>query len=264
MRPSASPLWQPQHGLVPIDPMRSRIGVALFGAVATLVLTIALGQWQLRRADEKLTLQKQWDDALHGAPVAVSSASVGSIGAHLPARVRLTGNWLHAQELWLENRIHEGVAGFHVLTPLRTRDGTTVLVDRGFAPRDPRDIRRLPDIERPDGLASVDAIAVAQPSRVLQLGADPSPAAPPPRVWQNLDHTAFERATGLTTAPWVALQLGPAAGGLKRAMPRMGADVDRHRGYAFQWFALAGLTAFLALFLSYRALRRRSTAPTLP
>lgn len=252
-----SPLWQRQRRLVPVHRMRSRIDVAIIGAVATFLLTLSLGQWQLRRADEKLTLQQQWEEALRAEPAVVSASTVGSIGAQLPVRVRLSGQWLHEREVWLQNRTLNGRSGFHVLTPLRVNDGPIVLVDRGFAPRDPRNIGHLPPIERPTGPVTVEAVAVAHPSRVLQLGNEPTPISGRPWVWQNLDRNAFEQGSGLKVAHWIARQLERPAGGLELDTPRSAADVDRHRGYAFQWFALAALTALLTGFLSLRALKRR-------
>jgi surfeit locus 1 family protein len=42
-----------------------------------------------------------------------------------------------------------------------------------------------------------------------------------------------------------------------RHWPRLAAGVEKHHGYALQWFALAALIAALTAFFGLRALRRR-------
>jgi len=97
---------------------------------------------------------------------------------------------------------------------------------------------------------------VAHTARVLQLGEN-APVGGGPAVWQNLDYETFERASGLAVARWVVQQTGAAADGLMRNWPRLAAGVDKHHGYALQWFSLAALIAALTVFFGLRALRRQ-------
>jgi cytochrome oxidase assembly protein ShyY1 len=113
-------------------------------------------------------------------------------------------------------------------------------------------------VARPDDEVTVDGLAVAQTPRVLQIGENAPAGEGQPAVWQNLDFDAFERASGLAGARWVVQQTNGADDGLLRQWPRLAAGVDKHRGYALQWFALAALISALTLFFGLRALRRRS------
>ena len=234
-----------------------RTPFALAAAAAAIVLTVSLGNWQLRRADEKLALQAAWDRAEQAAPVPVGGTDIANVTERLPLRVRLRGRFLFAGEVWLDNRQMDGLAGLVLITPLRLADGAVVLVNRGFARRDPRDRMRLPAVARPDGEVTVEGLAVAHPARVLQLGEDAPPGSGPV-VWQNLDYDAFERASGLAVARWVVQQTAETDDGLLRNWPRLDAGVERHHGYALQWFSLAALIAALTAFFGLRALRRRS------
>ena len=235
---------------------RTRTVVALAAAAAAIALTASLGSWQLRRADEKLALQAAWDRAELAAPLPVAGSDLAGVAQRLPLRVQLRGRFLFAHEVWLDNRQMDGEAGLLLLTPLRLADGAVVLVNRGFARRDPRDRARLPAVARPDGEVAVEGLAVAQPSRVLQLGEN-APGGSGPLVWQNLDFDAFERASGLAVARWVVQQTDGADDGLRRNWPRLVAGVDKHHGYALQWYSLAALIATLTAFFGLRALRRR-------
>lgn len=55
------------------------------------------------------------------------------------------------------------------------------------------------------------------------------------------------------------LQTGPASEGMQREWPVIGAGVDKHYGYAFQWFGLSSLIALLYVWfqLVRRLLRPR-------
>ena len=242
--------------------MRPSAGIgALLAAVAAVVMTVSLGNWQLRRAQEKLALQERWKTALQQPPTPVTSAGVAEIGANLPVRARLSGRFVYEHELWLDNRQMDGRSGFFLLTPLRLTNGQVVLINRGFVQRDPLDRLRLPPVARPAGEVTIDGLAVEQPPRVLRLG-DDAPSQPGrPVIWQNFDFDAFERATGSHAARWVVQQTGGEDEGLLRHWALPDAGVDRHRGYAVQWFALAALIAVLAAYFGYRALPRR-TAPS--
>ena len=234
----------------------TRTVVALVAAAVAIALTVSLGNWQLRRADEKLALQAAWDRAAQAAPLAVAGGNIAGVGRNLPLRVRLRGRFLFTHEVWLENRQMDGQAGLMLLTPLRLDDGAVVLVNRGFAPRDPRDRARLPAVERPQGEVAIEGLAVEHAPRVLQLGEN-APAGSGPLVWQNLDFDAFERASGLLVARWIVQQTDGADDGLRRNWPRLAAGVDKHHGYALQWYSLAALIAVLTAFFGLRALRRR-------
>jgi surfeit locus 1 family protein len=234
---------------------RTRPLVASGAALAAVVLTVSLGNWQLRRADEKLALQAAWDRAEQAAPLPVSGSDIATVAGRLPLRVQVRGRFLFDDEVWLDNRQMDGRAGLMLVTPLRLADGAVVLVNRGFAARDPRDRSRLPAVVRPEGELTVEGLAVAHAARVLQLGEN-APAGDRPLVWQNLAYDAFERASGLAVARWMVQQTGGADDGLLRNWPRLSAGVDKHHGYALQWYALAALITALTVFFGLRALRR--------
>jgi surfeit locus 1 family protein len=65
------------------------------------------------------------------------------------------------------------------------------------------------------------------------------------RIRQNLDVPAYRAQTGLPLLEVSLLQTGAAGEGLLRewAAPNLG--VDKHYGYAFQWFGLCALVFIL-------------------
>ena len=240
-------------------------------ALAVIALTLSLGNWQLRRAQEKLALQAQRDAARSLAPETIGTMPLSPVQAEtLDGRpVQATGRWLPERSVYLDNRSHKGIAGFHLVTPLRIAANASaaepihVLVVRGWVPRDPQVRERLVEPPAPTGVVTVPGIGQRELGRVLELASMPAPG-PEQRIWPNLTIEEFSLWSGLRVQPVLIRQNGPAAGAapgedeLVRDWPAPGLDVDKHRGYAFQWYALAFATVMLWLWLvGWRPLRRR-------
>ena len=115
------------------------------------------------------------------------------------------------------------------------------------------DRTRLPAAPIANAPLRVEGIAVPHVPRTLEIGERGGPLG---GIWQNLDFEAYERATGRRVARFVVQQTNDTGDGLRRAWPRPDAGVDRHRGYAFQWYSLAALIAVLLLYFGGKALRR--------
>lgn len=232
---------------------RARSLVAIGAGAVGVVLTCSLGQWQMGRAGEKLAAEAQLDAALREDARVLSAADLGRPAPAAPLRVVVSGRLLHDKSVWLDNRQLDGRPGFWLVTPLALDGGGHVLILRGWAPRDVRDRTRLPPVGRPDGVLRIEGLALARVPRLLALGG--AADGPVPGIWQNLDLAAYERATQLPLAQVVVQQTSALDDGLARNWPRPASGVDRHRGYAVQWYALASLLGVLTLFFGTRAVR---------
>lgn len=225
-------------------------------AAAVVIAAASLGQWQLRRADEKRALQAQLDAAAASAPIAMPAqrADPASLDGR---RVSVRGRWVAERTVFVDNRTYKGVAGFHVVTPVRIEDSALhLLVLRGWVASDPHDRLRLPAVVTPPGVVEVEGIAQTELARVLELKASPAPG-PQDRIWQNLDLERYAKWSGLALQPLVLRQSpGAEVDGLVRDWPVAGAMVDKHLGYAVQWFALAAATAGLWLYYTLTGRRR--------
>ncbi|MGZ9032389.1 MAG: SURF1 family protein, partial [Burkholderiaceae bacterium] len=225
----------------------AKVIVAVLAGVAGIALTVSLGNWQTRRGDEKAARQAQWDAALARSPSMIASGDdVAGIARQLPQTVRATGTFVPDATVYIDNRLVEGVAGYQVITPLVVADESPwILVNRGWAPRNMADRTELPKAPVGSGPVAIQGIAVAQLPRVLDLGMKGGPLR---GIWQNLDFEAYERASGRKVARFVVQQTNDTGDGLRRGWLRPDAGVDKHRGYAFQWYSLAALIAGLTLY----------------
>jgi surfeit locus 1 family protein len=229
-------------------------------ALAAMALTASLGRWQLSRAAEKEALQaaiaeRQRLPALDGASLA-QALSDDQARELLHRAITLRGQWLADRTVFLDNRPMARQTGFYVLTPLRlTGSDRVVLVQRGWAPRHQVDRSLLPPVQTPTGEVQVSGRIAAHPPRVYQLGQEQGGA-----IRQNLDLDAWRAETGLPLAPVLVVQTGAASDGLQRDWPEAASGVEKHYGYAFQWFGLCTLIGLLLLWFQvvrplYRARR---------
>lgn len=239
---------------------RSKLIFAWIAAAIGVAAAISLGNWQTRRGDAKLLLQAQADAAERAAPldIAATRSSIESVAAGLPRRVRVTGVFDSTGTIFLDNRMLGGVAGYYVITPLIIGHGLpAVLIERGWKPRGPGEGTNT--AASPVGQVTVEGLAVARPSTLLELGSRPKHEVP--GIWQNLDYDAYEKATKRNVARFVVRQAVAArtdpADGLRHEWPNPASGVERHRGYAFQWYALAALISALAGYFGWKAWRGR-------
>lgn len=208
-------------------------------------LFAALGAWQGRRAEEKRTLQATWD-ARSTEPAVVLTGAVGDPAPLLFRRVRAAGEWLADRQIFIDNRIHEGAAGFEVVTPLAIDAGrAVVLVDRGWIARDPAIYPRHPAAAVPAGRVEVAGTAARPPARVLELSADTVAGD----TWQNLSIERYAARSGLPLLPVVILA-DPPGDGLAAAHERPDAGMSKHVEYQLTWYALAATTLVLWLVLN--------------
>ena len=264
-------------------PFAVRMLTPLLAGLLVMAVTVMLGNWQVRRALYKTELQAVLDAAAQRPPEAVAASAalreaadkegagrdVGPAQAvERGQRVLLKGEWLRSATVFLDNRTHAGRAGYHLLTPLRLADGSgVVLVNRGWAAAD-ADRAVLPEV----------ALALAQvtlEARVHVPDADAFTLAKAGQtetgqVWQAVDLThlaaradvslplcSASGAGAACLASWLALQSSDSADGLVRDWPLPAAGIDRHRGYAFQWYCLAALAAALTAGYAWRLFSRR-------
>jgi surfeit locus 1 family protein len=239
---------------------RQRWCLVTVATIAAAALTARLGWWQLDRAAQKTALEVALAERgrlppLVGAAQLARTAEVAA-AQHYRA-VQLTGRWSAVHTVYLENRQMNGRPGFYVVTPLVLGDGSAVLVQRGWLPRDFQDRSHVAAVPTPAQELQVQGRIAPPPARLYEFAAGEAG-----RIRQNLDLDAFARETGLGLRPLSVLMSdaadSPAGDGLQRHWPLPSSGIAKHRGYAAQWFGLSLL--ILALYVWFQLLqpRRRS------
>ncbi|HVJ29796.1 MAG TPA: SURF1 family protein, partial [Gammaproteobacteria bacterium] len=218
-------------------------------------LFASLGSWQLGRAETSRATLAQFasgvdDDLLASLPRALDDELRFR-------RVEIDGGYVAQPQFLLDNMLHEGAAGYHVLTALRVA-GTNerVLVNRGWVPAGDRAV--LPDV-------GVDARARTVSGRLERL----------PRPGLRLGEQVLDRGDAVVvleypTAKELAQRLGApvfdyellldatADDGYVRDWKAPGMAPERHLAYAGQWWALSLGALAAAIVIAVRVVRRRA------
>lgn len=258
-----------------------------------VVILVSLGQWQLRRSDERRAILDAIEAGRKQAPVMLTPGTPSD--DLTPWRVaQATGVWQPQFSVLLDNRNHEGRPGYWLATPLLL-DGSSrqaVLVLRGWLPRimPGQGEPALP--ATPQGPQTVTGEMAERVPRMFELwslgGQDQSalPATLPvadgkvPQV-QNLPLDAYARATGLNLLPVVLAQSGQISpnaqsaqsspnsqtsqtaqpsqtdgDGLVRDWPQPSVDFQKNTSYAIQWFAFGLIAAIAWLVVLGGAIKR--------
>ena len=213
-------------------------------AVAAIALTLSLGNWQTRRAEEKTARGRDLDEAARRTVLNLPAQQVDAHEFEFRS-VTARGEYSAKYSVLLDNKVLHGTAGYQVLTPLKIAGGDTfVLVNRGWVAAGTR--REVPpQIQTPGGIVTVEGVAIVPSSHIFELGAKTEEGM----VWQNLVLARYAKWSGLKLQPIVLQQTSAAPDGLVRAWARPDTGADKHRGYAFQWYALA--TTILIFYVAF-------------
>jgi cytochrome oxidase assembly protein ShyY1 len=235
--------------------MRIRFRFRTIPFVATVLLValgIALGNWQERRAAQKTGLQARLAARGAEAPLVLGPA-LAPLEPIEYRRVTVRGEFIPGWPVFLDNRPQQGRAGFYLVMPFKIAGSdTSVLVARGWLPRS-AEHDRLPRYATPAGPATIEGIVTGSPGHVMELGT-PAPLQPNAIV-QNVDVAGFARASGLKLQPFFVEQTGPGRPGeaLVRDWPAPSAGIDKHKGYALQWYGLATMAFLFFVMTGFRS-----------
>ena len=213
--------------------------IPFVAATIAVAVGLSLAQWQTRRATEKIELSNMLQ-ARQSAPAMRLGAALGKNEDLEFRRIIVKGEFLRDWPIYLDNRPNNGVAGFYLLMPFKIATSNQhVLVARGWIPRNVADRTKVPVTATPDGTIEIEGLARQSIGRVMQLGAVDAPQ--PHAIVQNLDLASFATSSKLAMQPIFLEQLSDTKDGLVRDWPLPSLGVEKHRGYAFQWYALAAM-----------------------
>ena len=220
---------------------------------ATLVLFLLaflfamLGTWQSKRAEIKAGIELQHRTA---PPLALGTAI--ERGSRF-SPVDVIGQYDPRRHILLDNQIWQGRAGVYVFTPFYTTGGRAILVNRGWLPLAP-DRKTLPGIPTPEHEivlnGSLNILPV--PGRILGAADQINQEQWPQLVtYLNLPDISGSLETSLEN--WVIqLSKSDPSGFEGREWKPVFMSPERHRGYAFQWFALVAACVVMWVYLGFR------------
>jgi len=228
--------------------MRFRFFIPAALILATLSLLISLGFWQLDRADEKRAIEDQIASANSGDVEIVASTEFLKEKEYY--HVRLQGSYIDDKQFIYDNQIVDQISGYYVLTPLVLKgDSKAVLINRGFIPWNGRR-DKLADIDISEKLTEVK-VQISKPVKRMELEASEI-AGEFPVLIQALDLDDMSTIAALDFINVVGLLSPESENGFVRQWEPYTGSIERHIGYAIQWFLMALVLAFIGIRLALK------------
>jgi surfeit locus 1 family protein len=223
--------------------MSARFLIPAFLIIATIAFLVSLGLWQLDRADQKRTIE-----------AAIVSAKTGPVELIANGRelldkeyfhIRLQGNYLSDKQFIYDNQIVDQVSGYYVLTPFILTDQLgVILVNRGFIPWNGQR-ERLGDIAV-DSVSREIKVQVSSPIKRMELKATDVSRQFPVLI-QAVDFDVLEEVSKLKFVKVVGLLDPSSSDGYVRKWEPYTGSIEKHIGYAIQWFLMALVLAIIGL-----------------
>jgi surfeit locus 1 family protein len=218
--------------------------------IVLLPTLLALGAWQLQRADEKRALlnlakKNQTETVLLLPSMKIDITKIRY--RHMIAE----GHYDAGHQLLIDNQVKDGKVGYYVLTPfILTGSSQAVLVNRGWVPAGQRRTQ-LPEVTIGKNLKTVAGRVNDFPGVGLKLAGADQPTSGWPSVVQVVDSEIIAKLLGYSIFPFMIELDENIPEGYRRDWQRpVSMPPEQHQAYAFQWFGLAFLLSMLFIWFS--------------
>lgn len=222
--------------------------------LCVLPLLVALGFWQLGRAEEKRGFLEQQEQGSVSEIKVLSATDEINADAFRYNKVQVAGHYDQAHQFLIDNQISGGKAGYFVLTPLILQgEAKAVLVNRGWIALNP-DRTVLPDIRIKQEQVVVTGRINRFPSVGIKLAGAEIPTDGWPSIVQVADSGVLAKKLAYPLFPFQIELDRDLPEGFKREWQTTTIMLpEQHTAYAIQWFALA--FTLTALFIGYSCKR---------
>jgi len=233
-------------------------------SIPAFLIMVGLGVWQLQRMEWKADLIARLQSRMTMPPLDAQGVAADPKAAEY-RKVRLTGSFLHDQELHLLARSLNRNVGLQVVTPLKLESGEVVLFNRGWVPERLKDPARRA-AGQVAGTVTVEGVVRLSEADVKSWFVPDN--KPERNVWLTMDVATMRRTAGLAEAPalkadqwFVAADAAPNPGGFPiGGQTRVNLPND-HLQYSITWFLLA--LTLVGVYVAFHW-RRGSSPPPIP
>ena len=208
-----------------------------------LPILLALGFWQLDRADEKRRLLEIHQAQQLLDPISLNSLNLEQLKSLIPFTKVQANAEIEEGIYWLlDNRINRGRVGYEVLQVAKV-DGSWLLINRGWV-EGSFDRSVAPVVQLLSGEINLFG-QIAQPSKNIMMADVPDDQLMAERIVE-IDLTKLSAEFGHPVTGLVQLA-AESQGALVTDWPTVNISPMKHQGYAFQWFSMAFALVVLLL-----------------
>ena len=215
---------------------------------ATFAFLVSLGFWQLERADDKRSIEASIKQANTGSVELIKKEE--GLQSKEYYEVRLQGKYLSDKQFIYDNQIVDQVSGYYVLTPYALEgQSKSILINRGFIPWNGRR-DKLADIVIGQETREIK-VQISKPIKRMEL--KPSEVGIQfPVLIQSIDLQDMADRAKIDFSSVIGLLDASASNGFIRKWEPYTGSIEKHIGYAVQWFLMALVLAIIGIRIAIK------------
>ncbi|MDB4026407.1 SURF1 family protein [Candidatus Thioglobus sp.] len=215
---------------------------------ATFAFLVSLGFWQLERADDKRSIEASIKQANTGSVELIRKEE--GLQSKEYYEVRLQGKYLSDKQFIYDNQIVDQVSGYYVLTPYALEgQSKAILINRGFIPWNGRR-DKLADIVIGQETREIK-VQISKPIKRMEL--KPSEVGIQfPVLIQSIDLQDMADRAKVDFSSVIGLLDASASNGFIRKWEPYTGSIEKHIGYAVQWFLMALVLAIIGIRIAIK------------
>ena len=215
---------------------------------ATFAFLVSLGFWQLERADDKRSIEVSIKQANTGSVELIKKEE--GLQSKEYYEVRLQGKYLSDKQFIYDNQIVDQVSGYYVLTPyVLEGQSKAILINRGFIPWNGRR-DKLADIVIGQETREIK-VQISKPIKRMEL--KPSEVGIQfPALIQSIDLQDMADRANVDFSSVIGLLDASASNGFIRKWEPYTGSIEKHIGYAVQWFLMALVLAIIGIRIAIK------------
>ena len=232
-----------------------RFWIIQIGTVFFVLLFCTLALWQLDRGDIKSEIEAASNNSNNSYEAI--RLPVTDLEQSRYKKIKLYGKYDNNKQFLLDNQVRNRVVGYNVLTPFNVvQENKWVMVDRGWIPQ-AIGRQTFPDIGFNSKDLQISGSIYVPYDKAYSLGgiADGEDDGWPRRI-QYIDYQQIGERLGISIEPFTVRLAVDQAHGYDRNWQAAILTSNKHYGYAFQWFAMAGAVIVLWWVYSIKPLRK--------
>ena len=220
--------------------------------LATMAFLVSLGFWQLDRADQKRTIEASIQKANTGVVELIINQNELLNKEYY--EVRLQGSYIGDKQFIYDNQIVDQASGYYVLTPfVLTGQSNAIMINRGFIPWNGRR-DQLEDIAVDSAFREVK-IQVSKPIKRIELKTSDISNQFPVLI-QAIDFDVIEEISSTSFVDVIGLLDPSSDDGFVRKWEPYTGSIEKHIGYAIQWFLMALVIGIIGIRIGLKQLKK--------
>jgi len=167
-------------------------------------------------------------------------------------KVQVEGNYNLSKQIFIDNKVHQGKTGVHVLTPLKLNNSEySILINRGWV-EFIKDRSVLPQIKTPENTLTLSGRLKVQSKPPFTVGEQFQSNQGWPALMQWINFSEIEKKSGMKLLPYIFLLDKEEQSGYAIDWKPVVMQPEKSTSYAVQWFSLAVVLIIIYIVVNFK------------